>query len=112
MERLSWFQIPPRRGTHHTIMASEKIFKDPPWQEDVGGGFGLDLPPRSAVTLDRTLSLSEASFLTLSNGIRIVLSWDFPGGPLLKTLPSSVEGVGSLPGQGSKTPRAMWCGQN
>ena len=32
---------PTETWTHHTTMASEKIFKDPPWQEDVGGGFGL-----------------------------------------------------------------------
>ena len=29
---------------------------------------------------------------------------DFPGGPGLKTSPSSAEGAGSIPGWGSKTP--------
>ena len=30
----------------------------------------------------------------------ITLSWDFPGGPVVKTLPSSEEDVGSIPGGG------------
>ena len=45
--------------------------------------------PHSSVTLGRTLRLSETWFLTLSNGVRMVLSWDFPGGPLAKTLLST-----------------------
>ena len=32
--------------------------------------------------------------------------WDFPGGPMIKNLPSSVEDVGSIPGQGAKISRA------
>ena len=28
--------------------------------------------------------------------------WDFPGGPVVKTLPSSAENVGLIPGQGAK----------
>ena len=32
--------------------------------------------------------------------------WDFSGGPVVKTLPSSVGGEGSIPGQGAKTPHA------
>ena len=31
---------------------------------------------------------------------------DFPGGPLVKTLPSNAGGVGSVPGQGTKIPHA------
>ena len=33
---------------------------------------------------------------------------DFPGGPVVKTLPSNAEGVGSIPGRGSKIPHASW----
>ena len=33
---------------------------------------------------------------------------DFPGGPVVKTLPSNAEGVGSIPGQGIKTLHASW----
>ena len=37
------------------------------------------------------------------------LIWgDFPGGPVVKTLPSNAEGVGSIPGQGIKIPHASW----
>ena len=32
--------------------------------------------------------------------------WDFPGGPLVKNLPSNAENVGSIPGQGTKIPHA------
>ena len=31
----------------------------------------------------------------------ITLSWDFPGGPVVKTLPSSEEDVGSIPDWGT-----------
>ena len=31
---------------------------------------------------------------------------DFPGGPGVKTLPSNAEGVGLIPGQGTKIPHA------
>ena len=36
---------------------------------------------------------------------------DFPGSPVVKTLPSNAGGVGSIPGQGTKIPHAMGCGQ-
>ena len=32
---------------------------------------------------------------------------DFPGGPMVKTLPSNSAGVGSIPGQGAKIPYLM-----
>ena len=31
---------------------------------------------------------------------------DFPGSPVVKTLPSNARGVGSIPGQGAKIPHA------
>ena len=33
--------------------------------------------------------------------------WDFTGGPVVKTSPSNAGGVGSIPGQGAKIPRAL-----
>ena len=33
--------------------------------------------------------------------------WDFPGSPVVKTLPSNVPGVGLVPGQGAKIPHAL-----
>ena len=35
-------------------------------------------------------------------------SWDFPGGPVVKTSPSNEGGAGSIPGQGAKIPHASW----
>ena len=32
--------------------------------------------------------------------------WDFPGGPVVKTSPSNA-GAGSIPGQGTKIPKAL-----
>ena len=32
--------------------------------------------------------------------------WDFPGGPVVKSLPSNAEVMGSVPGGGSKIPCA------
>ena len=37
-----------------------------------------------------------------------VLMWDFPGGSVVKSSPSSAGGVGSVPGQGTKIPHASW----
>ena len=34
------------------------------------------------------------------------VSWDFPGGPMVKNLPCNTEDTGSLPGQGTKIPHA------
>ena len=31
---------------------------------------------------------------------------DFPGGPVVNTLPFNAEGAGSIPGQGTKIPQA------
>ena len=39
------------------------------------------------------------------------LEWmnrDFPGSPVVKTLPFNAEGVGLIPGQGAKIPHASW----
>ena len=33
-------------------------------------------------------------------------SWDFPGSPVVKTLPSNAKDAGSIPGQGTKIPLA------
>ena len=35
-------------------------------------------------------------------------SGDFPGGQVVKTLPSSVEGVALIPGGGARIPHASW----
>ena len=34
--------------------------------------------------------------------------WDFPRGPVVKTSPSNVGGVCSIPGPGAKIPHASW----
>ena len=33
--------------------------------------------------------------------------WDFPGGPVIKSLPSNAGGAGLIPGWGTKIPHAM-----
>ena len=38
--------------------------------------------------------------------------WNFPDGPVVKTLPSNVGGTGLIPGGGTKVPHAMGCSQN
>ena len=37
---------------------------------------------------------------------RVLWSWDFPGGPVVKNPPWDAGDVGSIPGQGTKSPRA------
>ena len=39
--------------------------------------------------------------------IRIYLSWDFPGGPVVKNPPSNARDAGSIPGWGTKIPHAV-----
>ena len=36
---------------------------------------------------------------------------DFPGSPVVKTLAAKIEGAGSSPGRGIKTPHAAWHSQ-
>ena len=36
------------------------------------------------------------------------MTGDFPGGPVLKTLPSNAQGLGSIPGWGAKIPHVSW----
>ena len=35
------------------------------------------------------------------------MSWDFPGGPVVKTLPFNAGGAGSIPDWGAKIPHAL-----
>ena len=39
------------------------------------------------------------------------ISGEFPGGPVARTLYSQSKVPGSIPGQGTKIPHVMWCGQ-
>ena len=34
--------------------------------------------------------------------------WDFPGGPVVMTLPSNAGDIGSIPSQGDKVSHALW----
>ena len=40
--------------------------------------------------------------------INIYAPRDIPGGPVVKTLPSNAGSKGSIPGQGTKIPHALW----
>ena len=37
---------------------------------------------------------------------------EFPGGPVVRTCAFTAMGLGSIPGQGTKIPQAMWQGLN
>ena len=37
--------------------------------------------------------------------------WEFPGDPMVRLHASIAERTGSIPGQGTKSPQATWCGQ-
>ena len=50
----------------------------------------------------------KLSFLRYFKVIIKVKIWDLPGCSVVKTSPSSAEGVGSIPGQGAKTPHPPW----
>ena len=65
---------------------------------------------------DFTFALPCFSFFRLSDLFNIFTdfshikngSGDFPGDPVVKALPSSVEGVGLIPGRGARIPHASW----
>ena len=44
----------------------------------------------------------EFSFNPKFSSLKKHGDWDFPSGPLVKTSPSSIEGMGSVPGLGAK----------
>ena len=55
-----------------------------------------------------TLSLTEGMGHTLDRtGLKEFLGWDFPGGLVVQNPPCNAGGVGSIPGRGTKIPRAM-----
>ena len=52
----------------------------------------------------------HTSFLDVSCAVLVLCitqSGDFPGNPVVKTLPSSAGGTGLIPGQGAKIPHAL-----
>ena len=44
--------------------------------------------------------------MTILNDIRVLTLENFPGGPMVKNLPSNAEDPGSIPGWGIKIPHA------
>ena len=40
--------------------------------------------------------------------LKVNMPWDFPGGPVVKTLSSNTEGANQIPGQGANIPHAFW----
>ena len=49
--------------------------------------------------------------MTILNDIRVLTLENFPGGPMVKNLPSNTEDPGSIPGWGIKIPHAIPHGQ-
>ena len=61
------------------------------------------------VSSDFSLFLSWYSFLPHRENFpcqKIILPWDFPGGPGVENPPSSAGDMGSIPGGGTKIPHA------
>ena len=54
----------------------------------------------------RTSCPEAALIIYPMNSFKSFLIRDFPGGPVVKTLPSNSGGAGSIPGQGAKIPHA------
>ena len=48
----------------------------------------------------------RSKLLTVCTTVRVADGRDFPGGPVVKTLPSNAGGAGSIPGLGAKIPHA------
>ena len=55
------------------------------------------------------MPLNEVKIIPLNARNKSIWLKDFPGGPVAKTSPSSAGGwAGSIPGQGTKIPHALW----
>ena len=50
----------------------------------------------------------EAEAIIVSPISKACGPWDFPGGPVVKTLPSNAGGAYSFPVWGPKIPHALW----
>ena len=64
--------------------------------------FAFALPCFSFFRLSELFNMFT-DFSHIKNG-----SGGFPGGPVVKTLPSSVEGVGLIPDRGARIPHTSW----
>ena len=53
-------------------------------------------------------SVSAVTNHHIRSGLKCHTNWDFPSGPVVKTLPSSAGGVGLIPGRGTKISHALW----
>ena len=52
-------------------------------------------------------SLLQRETLSFSSKV-VQVFWDFPGGSVVRTLPSNAGVAGLIPGWGAKIPRALW----
>ena len=65
------------------------------------------LPQASVLTLLDIFSAVQLQiYEQIGVHVKNVMSWDFPGGPVVKNLPSSAGDAGSIPGWGTKIPPA------
>ena len=44
--------------------------------------------------------------------MQIKTRWEFPSGPVVRTLAFTAKGPGSIPGRGTEISQSVWCGQN
>ena len=71
-----------------------------PGSPETGGGWA---------EFSRVDKYQSSSGLSRQTMILFKVKWrELPGGPEVKTSPSSAEGAGSVPGQGAKIPHASW----
>ena len=63
--------------------------------------------PTKKINCQCKVTLTEAMWWTVGR-LQQVHNWDFPAGPLVKTLHLQDSGVGYIPGQGNKILYAAW----
>ena len=72
----------------------------------------------SCAYLTKVIQFTKWPLWGASNRTKIVHSWsnlkeqEFPGDPVVKTLPSKARGMDFIPGEGTKIQQASGCGQN
>ena len=80
------------------------------WEFEITANLSRGSPPKSTSGDISTIHI-DIPVAVKHRIYRKEWTWDFPGGPVVKTLPSTAGGAGSIPGWGTKIPHATQSGQ-
>ena len=82
------------------------------WEHDIGGGVRARVTGVWGLLYTTGLRyyhppIQLLLFISILSLLRNLVTWGFPGGPVVKDLPCSAGDMGSIPGQGTKIPQTV-----